>query len=83
MGRAVDAEVRQLTRAGRKKVFREVVSGATTDRNRLRRSLGQLVVGEVIAALSLRLPETQSRRHQEQPRNNADRLDRADSQRPV
>ena len=38
-GRSVDAQVRQLTRAGCKKVFREVASGAKTDRAQLRRLL--------------------------------------------
>jgi class 3 adenylate cyclase len=33
----VDDQVRQLTRAGCKKVFREVASGAKTDRAQLRR----------------------------------------------
>ena len=31
-GQSVDAQVRQLTKAGCKKVFREVASGAKTDR---------------------------------------------------
>jgi DNA invertase Pin-like site-specific DNA recombinase len=36
-GQSVDAQVRQLTKAGCKKVFREVASGAKTDRAQLRR----------------------------------------------
>ena len=43
-GQSVDAQVRQLTKAGCKKVFREVASGAKTDRAQLRRLLGQLVI---------------------------------------
>ncbi len=35
--RGIDAQVRQLTKAGCKKVFREVASGAKTDRAQLRR----------------------------------------------
>ena len=38
-GRSVDAQVRALTKAGCKKVFREVASGAKTDRAQLRRLL--------------------------------------------
>ena len=41
-GQSVDAQVRQLTKAGCKKVFREVASGAKTDRAELRRLLGEL-----------------------------------------
>ncbi len=36
-GQSVDAQVRQLTKVGCKKVFREVASGAKTDRAQLRR----------------------------------------------
>ena len=35
-GQSVDAQVRQLTKAGCKKVFREMASGAKTDRAQLR-----------------------------------------------
>jgi DNA invertase Pin-like site-specific DNA recombinase len=38
-GQSVDAQVRQLTKAGCKKVFREVASGAKTERAQLRRLL--------------------------------------------
>ena len=41
-GQSVDAQVRQLTKAGCKKVFREVASGAKTDRAQLRRLLDRL-----------------------------------------
>src|SRR5258708_11096664 len=46
-GQSVDAQVRQLTKAGCKKVFREVASGAKTDRAQLRRLLDQLEAGDV------------------------------------
>jgi len=38
-GQSVDAQVRQLTKAGCRKVFREVASGAKTDRGPVRRLL--------------------------------------------
>jgi hypothetical protein len=38
-GQSVDAQVRQLTKAGCKKVFRETASGAKTDRVQLRKVL--------------------------------------------
>jgi DNA invertase Pin-like site-specific DNA recombinase len=41
----VDAQVRQLTKAGCKKVFREVALGAKTDRAQLRRLLAELGAG--------------------------------------
>ena len=41
-GQSVDAQVRQLTKAGCKKAFREVAGEAKTDRAQLRRLLGQL-----------------------------------------
>src|ERR1700722_11185793 len=52
-GQSVDAQVRQLTKAGCKKVFREVASGAKTDRAQLRRLLGQLEAGDVLAVTRL------------------------------
>ena len=47
-GQSVDAQVRQLTKAGCKKVFREVASGAKTDRRPLRQALAQLAAGDVL-----------------------------------
>ena len=47
-GQSVDAQVRQLTKAGCKKVFREVASGAKTDRAQLRKVLAQLEEGDVL-----------------------------------
>jgi Resolvase, N terminal domain len=41
-GQSVDAQVRQLVKTGCKKVFREVASGAKTDRAQLRRVTDQL-----------------------------------------
>jgi DNA invertase Pin-like site-specific DNA recombinase len=53
-GQSVEAQVRQLTKAGCKKVFREVVaSGAKTDRAQLRRLLGQLEAGDVLTVTRL------------------------------
>jgi DNA invertase Pin-like site-specific DNA recombinase len=52
-GQSVDAQVRQLTKAGCKKVFREVASGAKTDRSQLRRLLDQLDAGDVLTVTRL------------------------------
>ncbi len=52
-GQSVEAQVRQLTKAGCKKVFREVASGAKTDRAQLRRGLSQLGVGDVLMVTRL------------------------------
>ena len=52
-GESVDAQVRQLTKAGCKKVFREVASGAKTDRAQLRRLLDQLEAGDVVTVTRL------------------------------
>jgi DNA invertase Pin-like site-specific DNA recombinase len=47
------AQVRQLTKAGCKKVFRETASGAKTDRSQLRRALDQLEAGDVLMVTRL------------------------------
>ena len=52
-GQSVDAQVRQLTKAGCKKVFREVASGAKTDRAQLRRLLDVLDAGDVLTVTRL------------------------------
>jgi len=52
-GQSVEAQVRQLTKAGCKKVFREVASGAKTDRAQLRRLLDQLDAGDVLTVTRL------------------------------
>ena len=52
-GQSVDAQVWQLTKAGCKKVFREVASGAKTDRAQLRRLLNQLEAGDVVTVTRL------------------------------
>ncbi len=52
-GQSVDAQARQLTKAGCKQVFREVASGAKTDRAQLRRLLGQLEAGNVVTVTRL------------------------------
>jgi DNA invertase Pin-like site-specific DNA recombinase len=51
---SVDAQTRQLTKAGCRKVFRDVhVSGAKTDRAQLRRSLDQLEADDVVMVTRL------------------------------
>jgi DNA invertase Pin-like site-specific DNA recombinase len=52
-GQSVEAQARQLTKAGCKKVFREVASGAKTDRAQLRRLLDQLEAGDVLTVTRL------------------------------
>src|SRR6266403_5197787 len=52
-GQSVGAQVRQLTKAGCKKVFREVASGAKTDRAQLRRLLDELEEGDVLSVTRL------------------------------
>jgi DNA invertase Pin-like site-specific DNA recombinase len=52
-GQSVDAQVRQLTKAGCKKVFREVASGAQTDRVQLRKALAKLEGGDVLMVTRL------------------------------
>src|SRR6266849_1707949 len=52
-GQSVDAQARQLSKAGCKKVFREVASGAKTDRAQLRRLLDQLEAGDVLTVTRL------------------------------
>ena len=51
---SVDAQARQLTKAGCRKVFRDVhVSGAKTDRAQLRRLLDQLEADDVLMVTRL------------------------------
>jgi DNA invertase Pin-like site-specific DNA recombinase len=52
-GQSVDAQVRQLTKAGCKKVFREAASGAKTERAQLRRLLDMLDAGDVLTVTRL------------------------------
>src|SRR6201986_2840784 len=52
-GQSVEAQVRQLTKAKCKKVFREVASGAKTDRAQLRRLLAGLNAGDVVMVTRL------------------------------
>src|SRR6202453_2311182 len=52
-GQSVDAQVRQLTKAGCKKVFRETASGARTDRTQLRKALEQIDAGDVLMVTRL------------------------------
>lgn len=52
-GQSVDAQVRQLTKAGCSKVFRETASGAKTDRTQLRKALAALDAGDVLVVTRL------------------------------
>jgi len=52
-GQSVEAQVAALTAAGADKVFREVASGAKTDRAQLRRALDQLDAGDVLMVTRL------------------------------
>jgi DNA invertase Pin-like site-specific DNA recombinase len=52
-GQSVDAQVRHLKAAGCKTVFREVASGAKTDRAQLRRLLDQIDAGDVVTVTRL------------------------------
>ena len=52
-GQSVDAQVRQLTKAGCAKVFRETASGAKTERAQLRRALAQLAEGDALMVTRL------------------------------
>jgi DNA invertase Pin-like site-specific DNA recombinase len=52
-GQSVEAQVRQLTKAGCRKVLRETASGAKTDRSQLRKALDQLEAGDVLMVTRL------------------------------
>jgi DNA invertase Pin-like site-specific DNA recombinase len=52
-GQSVEAQVSQLVDAGAEKVFREVASGAKTDRPMLRRALGALEPGDMLMVTRL------------------------------
>jgi DNA invertase Pin-like site-specific DNA recombinase len=52
-GQSVEAQMRQLTKAGCKKVFRETASGAKTDGTQLRKALDQLDAGDVLMVTRL------------------------------
>jgi Resolvase, N terminal domain len=52
-GQSVDTEVRQLRAAGAQSVFREVASGARSDRAQLRRAIAQLEEGDVLLVMRL------------------------------
>ena len=55
-GQSVEAQVRQLAKAGCSKVFREVASGVKTDRAQLRKALDQLEAGDVLMVTRLDRP---------------------------
>lgn len=52
-GQSLEAQAHQLTVAGCEKVFREIASGAKTDRAQLRRLLEGLVPGDVMTVTRL------------------------------
>ena len=52
-GQSVEAQVRQLAKAGCSKVFREVASGAKTDRAQLRKAIDRLEAGDVLMVTRL------------------------------
>jgi len=52
-GQSVDAQARQLRAAGAGKVFREVASGAKTDRPQLARLVSELAAGDVMMVTRL------------------------------
>jgi DNA invertase Pin-like site-specific DNA recombinase len=52
-GQSVDAQVAALRAAGASKVFREVASGAKTDRMQLKRALAALTPGDVLLVTRL------------------------------
>lgn len=52
-GQSVEAQVAALTAAGASKVYREVASGAKTDRAKLRQVLARLAAGDVLMVTRL------------------------------
>jgi DNA invertase Pin-like site-specific DNA recombinase len=52
-GQSIEAQVRQLAKAGCKKVFREVASGAKTERAQLRRLLAVIDAGDMVTVTRL------------------------------
>jgi hypothetical protein len=66
-GQSIDAQVRQLTKAGCKKVFRETASGAKTDRAELRKALATLDDGDVLMVTRLDRPGAIHTRPPEHP----------------
>ena len=52
-GQSIDAQVRELRAAGAATVFREVATGAKTDRPQLRRLLSEIAAGDVMMVTRL------------------------------
>jgi DNA invertase Pin-like site-specific DNA recombinase len=52
-GQSVDAQIRQLRAAGAVRIFREVASGAQTDRPKLRKAIAQLEADDVLQVVRL------------------------------
>lgn len=69
-GQSVDARIRQLTKARRKKMFCEVANGAKTNCAELRRFLGQREAGDVVKITRLDRPGTIHPRPVEHPRRH-------------
>jgi Resolvase, N terminal domain len=79
-GQSVDAQVAALTAAGAEKVFREVASGAKTDRAQLARLLDQLDAGDVLDGDAARPPRALDPRSSQHPRGDHRALAGADRQ---
>ena len=52
-GQSVETQVRRLRTAGARRVFREVASGARSDRSQLRRAIAKLEEGDVLMVMRL------------------------------
>jgi DNA invertase Pin-like site-specific DNA recombinase len=52
-GQSVETQVRRLRTAGARRVFREVASGARSDRSQLRRAIAKLEDGDVLMVMRL------------------------------
>ena len=60
-GQSVDAQTRQLKEAGCQKVFKEVASGAKTDRAQLQKLIGTLTTGDIVTVTRLDRPARSTR----------------------
>jgi DNA invertase Pin-like site-specific DNA recombinase len=70
-GQSIEAQVRQLARVGCKKVFREVASGAKTERAQLRRLLAVIDAGDVVTVTRLDRLARSDPRSFEHPRGDS------------
>ena len=69
-GQSVEAQVRQLTKAGCKKVFRETASGAKAERAELRKALAKLVEDDVLMVTPARPAGAIDTRPSQHPRHD-------------